>query len=151
MRDKRFIAEHRGGLLRKKQHYLLMEWARSCAKHVTHLLGKAIDARLERALDVAMRWKKGNASVGDARKASIDAIRAARELSEPVAAAVTRSAGHAVATAHMADHSIGAAWYALRAVKNAGGSIDYERQWQDRHLPVSIRDLVTSVRKKKDR
>jgi hypothetical protein len=42
------------------------------------------------------------------------------------AIAVARSVGHAVATAHIADHSLGAAWYALKAVKSAGKSIGEE-------------------------
>jgi hypothetical protein len=46
----------------------------------------------------------------------------------------------------MADHSLGAAWYALKAVKAAGGSVDAEREWQDASLPPGIRDLVLSAR-----
>jgi len=34
MRDKRFIAEHRGGPLKKEQHYQLIKWACDCAEHV---------------------------------------------------------------------------------------------------------------------
>jgi len=82
---------------------------------------------------VAKEWEKGNASVDDARNASLDAIAVANESSNPTSIAVARSVGHAVATAHMADHSLGAALYALKAVKNAGKSIDAERRWQNRH------------------
>jgi hypothetical protein len=96
---------------------------------------------------VAKEWKSGNASVGDARKAAVGAHAVARESSNPTAIAVARSVGHAVATAHMADHSLGAAWYALKAVKNAGKSIDAERKWQDEQLPSEIKDLVLTARK----
>ena len=72
---------------------------------------------------------------------------AARESSNPSAIAVARSVGHAVATAHMADHSLGAAWYALKAVKNAGKSIDAERKWQDEQLPSEIKELVLNAMK----
>jgi len=146
MRDKRFIAEHRGGPLKKNQHYQLMEWACACAGHVMHLYGEKIDERLLNALEVANEWKNGNASVGDARKASVDAHAAARESPNPAATAVARSAGHAVATAHMADHSLGAAWYALKAVKNAGKPIEPERHWQDEQLPAEVRQLVLTAR-----
>ncbi|HWR64373.1 MAG TPA: hypothetical protein VN365_08235 [Candidatus Thermoplasmatota archaeon] len=149
MRDKRFIAEHRGGSLKKDQHYQLMEWACDCAEHVLYLFGENIDERLKNALHVAKEWKRGNASVGDARKASVDAHAVARESSNPTAIAVARSVGHAVATAHMADHSLGAAWYALKAVKNAGKSIDAERKWQDEQLPSEIKELVLTARKSK--
>ena len=147
MRDKRFIAEHRGGPLTKEQHYQLITWACGCAEHVLHLFGETIDTRLTQALHVAIQWKLGNASVGDARKASVSAIAVANEYSNPTAIAVARSVGHAVATAHMADHSLAAAWYALKAVKNAGKSIDAERKWQDKQLPSEIKELVRTARK----
>ncbi|HME54091.1 MAG TPA: hypothetical protein VKM55_17835 [Candidatus Lokiarchaeia archaeon] len=150
MRDKRFIAEHRGGPLKKEQHYQLIQWACHCAEHVLHLFGEDIDERLTNALSVANEWKHGNASVGDARKASLDAIAVANESSNPTAIAIARSVGHAVATAHMADHSIGAAFYALRAVKNTGKSTDAERKWQDEQLPSEIKELVLTARKRRN-
>jgi hypothetical protein len=147
MRDKRFTAEHRGGPLKKEQHSQLITWACDCAEHVLHLFGEKIDVRLINALQVAKEWKDGKASVGDARKASVGAHAVARESSNPTAIAVARSVGHAVATAHMADHSLGAAWYALKAVKNTGKSIDGERKWQDEQLPFQIKELVLIARK----
>jgi N-methylhydantoinase B/oxoprolinase/acetone carboxylase alpha subunit len=73
----------------------------------------------------------------------------ANENSDPVLVAVARSVGHAVATAHMADHSPGSADYALKAVKSAGLSIEAERQWQDEQLPEEIRELVLSSRRQR--
>ena len=146
MRDKRFIRDHRGGPLKKEQHYQLMKWACDCLEHVLHLFGEKIDERLKNALDVACRWKQANASVGDARKAAVAVHAVARESSNPNAIAVARSVGHAVATAHMADHSLGAAWYALKAVKDAGKPIDPERKWQDEQLPSEIKELVLTAR-----
>ncbi len=146
MRDKRFIAEHRGGPLKKEQHYQLIKWACYCSKHVLPLSCE-IDDRLKNALHVAESWQKGNVSVGEARKASLGAISVANESSNPTAILVARSVGHAVATAHMADHSLGAAWYALKATKNAGKSPAAERKWQNKKLPPEIKDLVLSARK----
>jgi len=113
------------------------------------LFGEKIDERLKNALNVAKKWKQGNASVGDARKASLSAIAVANESSNPAAISVARSVGHAVATAHMADHSLVAAWYALKAVKNVGKSIDAERKWQNEQLPLEIKELVLTARKAK--
>lgn len=146
MRDRRFVAEHRGGPLKKAQHQQLMQWACDCAEHVLHLYGDAIDARLIHALDVAKQWIHGTASVGEARKAAVGAHAAARESANPAAIAVARCVGHAAATAHMADHCLGAAWYALRAVQAAGASIDAEMDWQNDQLPAEIADLVLSAR-----
>jgi hypothetical protein len=147
MRDKRFIAEHRGGSLKKEQHYQVITWACDCAEHVVHLFGEIPDERLLNALTVAEEWKGGNASVGDAMKASAAAHAVARESSDPTAIAVARSVGHAVATAHMADHSLGAALNALKAVKHAAQSPDAERRWQDEQLPPEIKDFILSARK----
>ena len=147
VRDKLFIAEHRGGPLKKEQHYQLIKWACDCAENVLFLFGEPIDERLQKALNVAKDWKQGNASVGEAQKASVGAHAVARESSNQTAIAVARSVGQAVATAHMADHSLGAAWYALKAVKNAGKSIDAERKWQDEQLPSEIKELVLTARK----
>jgi hypothetical protein len=146
MRDKRFVAEHRGGPLKKQQHYQLITWACECAQHVLLFFGEKIDERLNRALTVAREWREGNASVGDARKASLDAIAVANKSTNPAAIAVARSVGHAVATAHMADHSLGAALYALKAVKAAGKSVEAEREWQNKQLPTEIKELVLTAR-----
>lgn len=151
MRDRRFVAVHRGGLLLKEQHQKLMKWACACAKHVLPLIGEIEDVRLINALDVAEKWVEGNASVSDARKASLEAIAVAHESSSPICIAVARSIGHAVATAHMADHSLGASLYALKAVKNAGKPVEEERSWQDSQLPKEIRNFVLASREEKER
>jgi len=150
MRDKRFIAEHRGGPLKKEQHRQLIKWACDCAENVLPLFGESLDERLKYALFIADQWTKGKATVGDARNASLGAISVANELSNPTSITVARSVGHAVATAHMADHSLGAAVYALKAVKNAGQSIDAERKWQNEQLPTEIRELVLTSRSLKE-
>jgi hypothetical protein len=146
MRDKRFIAIHRGGLLSKEHHRLLMKWAHDCAKHVLPLLGDEIDERLIYALRIALAWVRGEVSVGDARNASVNDHAAARASDNPLPIAVARACGHAVATAHMADHSLGAAIYALIAVNRAGKSIEAERNWQNEQLPDEIRELVLTTR-----
>lgn len=68
MRDRRFVAEHRGGPLKKEQHYQLMKWACDCAEHVLPLFGEEIDERLIHALNVGRAWAQGNASVGEQEK-----------------------------------------------------------------------------------
>ncbi|MFW9896968.1 MAG: putative immunity protein [Candidatus Thorarchaeota archaeon] len=151
MRDKRFVVEQRGGTLKKEQHQQLMLWGCSCAEHVLSLFGKEIDKRLKNAITVAKDWIKGNASVGDAREASLRAHQVARESSNPTSIAVARSVGHAVATAHMSDHSLGAALYALKVVDSVGKSIDLERKWQNEQLPIEIMDIVLTARNKKEK
>jgi len=149
MRDKRFIAEHRGGSLKKEQHKQLIIWACQCVENVLPLLEKTIDQRLTKAIETAYQWTKGNASVKDARNASYETIVMANELTDPKEIAIVRAVGHAVAAAHMSDHSIRAADYALKAVKLAGISIDNERELQNKLLSPDIIDLVLSTRNEK--
>ena len=127
-----------------------MQWACACAEHVLPLFGESIDERLIHALKVCKAWTRGNASVGGARQASVGAHAVARESSDPTTIAVARSVGQAVATAHMADHALGTAWYALKAVKHAGKSVEAERAWQDDQVPSEIRELMLSARKSRN-
>ncbi len=152
MRDKRFIAIHRGGLLTKDNHNKLIRWSRKCSEHVLSLIDGDIDKRLLYALHVAIEWENENVKAGEAMKASLGAHAVARESSNPTSIAVARSVGHAVATAHMADHSLGGALYALKAVRLAGKSIDEERDWQTKQfqqLPSDIVELVLTTMIKK--
>jgi hypothetical protein len=151
MRDKRFVAEHRNGVLKKEQHYQLIKWVCDCAEHVLPLYEGVVDEGLKHALFIAKEWTKGKASVGDARKAAVACHALARESLNPVSIAVARAVGHAVATAHMADHSLGGALYALKAVKNAGKSVDAERTWQNKQLPKEIRELVLTGMREKEK
>jgi hypothetical protein len=145
MRDQRFVAVHRGGLLSKEHHQQLMTWAADCAEHVLPFFGEPPDDRLLEALQTARAWAKGEIPVGQAQKASVQAHAAARESEKPAAIAVARAVGQAVATAHMADHSLGAALYALKAVKAVGKSVDDEKTWQNKQLPLEIKELVLSA------
>lgn len=148
MRDKRFIAEHRGGSLTKEQHKHLILWACKCVEHILLYYTKTIDNRLTNALEIARNWSKDKASVGQARQASLNAIEVAQKSKDQIEIAIARSIGHAVATAHMADHSLIAVKYALKAVKLADKSIDMERKYQDENLSRDIVDLVLTARDK---
>ena len=151
MRDKRFVAVYRGGPLTKDHHHQLMRWARECSEHVLSLIDGNIDQRLIYALYVAKEWEKEKVTVGEARNASVGAHAVARESSNPIITAVARSIGHTVATAHMADHSLGAALYALKAVRNAGKSMKAERKWQHEQLPPDVSELILSTMSEKEK
>ncbi|RQO70635.1 hypothetical protein DBR43_21795 [Pedobacter sp. KBW06] len=148
MRDKRFVAVHRGGPLSRDAHHQLINWAHSCVSHVLALFPGGIDERLKDALNIAEAWGNGQASVGDARNASLQAIAVANASSDPVSIAIARAVGHTVATAHMADHSLRAVEYALKAIKAADKSIEKERNWQDDHMPSEVSALLLSARSK---
>jgi hypothetical protein len=143
MRD-RFVAAHRGGPLTLEQHRHLMVWAIACAEHLLPLAGNPPDQRLVRALVIARKWEGGAAKTSEAMKASLGAHGVAQEATAPVRIAVARAVGQAVATAHMADHSMGAALYGQRAVNASGGDAETERQWQLAQLPDDVRELIVT-------
>lgn len=58
----------------------------------------------------------------------------ARTIVNSVSVMVARAIGHGVATAHKADHCMGAALYAQKALKLAGMSYMEERNWQEEQL-----------------
>ena len=140
-----FIAEHLGGPLTKENHRKLSRWARECSEHVLSLAGNDIDKRLLYALEISKKWENGNVPTGIAMKASLDAHAVAREAEEPAYKAVARSVGQTVATAHMADHSIGGAFYALKAVKLANKDIKKEREWQIKKLNELSSELIEII------
>ena len=145
MRDKRFVAIHRGGPLDLKRHQLLATWAADCAEHVLPLFEKeSSDDRPRKAIEVIRAWVRGEVAVGAAQKAAYAAHAAAKEAKSPAAIAAARSTGQAVAIAHFADHSLVAANCAIQAVEAASGSPQDEYAWQMACIPESVRDLVIS-------
>jgi len=151
MRDIRFKAVHRGGKLDLRRHLLLAAWAADCAEHVLPLFSKKLprDARPRRAIEAARAWSRGEITAGAARTAAIQAHAAARSAVDGAARAAARSAGHAAAVAHMGDHALGAALYAVKAIRETGchensSGADREIARQRTCLPRGIRALVLS-------
>lgn len=145
-RDRRFVAEHRGGALRREDHRLLAAWAAACAGHVLGLFwdDPEDDGPLH-AVRQAEAWARGEVSTGTVTRSAAVAHAAAR-TSAGAAKAAARAAGHAAATSHMADHSLTAASYALQAAAHAAVDVERERRRQDRMLPSAVRSLVLDVR-----
>jgi hypothetical protein len=148
-RDPRLITIRRGGTLTDRDHHLLALWAAECAEHVLPLFEEARDddARPRRALEIVRAWTRGEATMTDSRTAAGHANGAARDL-----AGAPRFAAYAAAqaanVAHVAAHELGAAAYAIKAVRAAAGpgSADAagreECRWQRVRLPARIRELV---------
>ena len=145
-RDRRFVAVHRGGPLNRKKHRFLANWAADCAEHLLWMFTeRSSDDRPRIAIDVARAWARGEVPVGAAQKAAIGAHAAARKVQDRAARASARAAGHAVATAHMAEHCLGVVIYGARAIQAKGKSVDTEREWQLRRLPNNMRKLIESA------
>jgi immunity protein 5 of polymorphic toxin system len=149
VRDPRFITVRRGGTLQDGDHRLLANWAADCAEHVLHHFEQTRpkDERPRRAIDLARAWARGEITWAEARAAGGHANAAARDLQgAPRHAAY--AAGQAAAVGHVAAHELGAAAYAVRAVRSAAPAAEsdsagrLEVQWQWARLPDEIRDLV---------
>src|SRR3954452_7873160 len=149
IRDPRLVTVRRGGTLQDADHHLLAVWAADCAEHVLHFFEQAQpgDDRPRRAIELARAWARGEVTMTEARTAAGHANGAARPLSG-AAREAAHAAGQAAAVAHVAAHELGAAAYAIRAVR-AAASKDVrdetgrvECRWQRAQLPSEIRELV---------
>ena len=149
MRNKKWVLEHRGGLLKIDQHKQLVKWSIECVNHLLPLLNNNINEKIINAITIGNNWIIGKANTGDAIKISREIIKYVKTLNEELEILITRAAGHAVATAHMADHSMGPVYYGIKAIKINGGSVDFEIKWQIEHLPNDIRELVLNGLKNK--
>jgi hypothetical protein len=148
-RDPRFITIRRGGTLTDSDHRLLALWAAACAEHVLHLFEtvQPLDPRPREAIEQIRAWARGEIRMWQSRAAGGHAMAAAREL-RGAARHAAYAAGQAAVVAHVAAHELGAAAYAIKAVRTAArgweGEIAgrLECVWQREQLPAVIRELV---------
>lgn len=148
-RDPRLVTVRRGGSLSDADHHLLAMWAADCAQHVLHFFEhtQPNDDRPRRAIELTRAWVRGEVKMTEARTAAGHANAAARPLSG-AAREAAHAAGQAAAVAHVAAHELGAAAYAIRAVRAAALKAErdeagrLECRWQRAQLPDEIRELV---------
>jgi hypothetical protein len=157
VRDPRLVTIRRGGTLTDADHHLLALWAAGCAEHVLHLFEAARprDPRPRRAIEYARAWSRGELRMMQARTAGGHAMAAARELrGAPRHAAF--SAGQAAVVAHVAEHELGAAAYAINAARAAvpQSAADAARlrelRWQRDQLPKAVRELVLEDQRRRN-
>jgi hypothetical protein len=145
VRDPRFVTIRRGGSLTDADHKLLALWAALCAEHVLELFEseRPTDARPRYAIEQARAWARGEITMTPARTAAGHANAAARDL-RGAARFAAYAAAQAAVVPHVAAHELGAAAYAIKAVRAAAGDEAgrIECQWQRDRLPEEIRALV---------
>lgn len=149
IRDPRLITVRRGGTLQDADHRLLALWAADCAQHVLNFFEEVQpdDDRPRRAIEQVRAWARGEVTMTQARAAGGHAMGAARAL-RGAAREAAFAAGQAAVVAHVAAHELGAAAYAIRAVRAAAAEDEriqagcIECQWQRAQLPAAIRELV---------
>jgi hypothetical protein len=157
VRDPRLITVRRGGTLTDADHHLLALWAAICAEHVLPLFERAVpeDDRPRQAIAAARSWVRGELPMMQARALGGHAMGAARPLSgAPRFAAY--AAGQAACVAHVPEHDLGAAAYAVKAARAAAPATEAERVrrrecgWQRARLPVEVRDLVIDDQRRRN-
>jgi hypothetical protein len=142
------VTIRRGGTLTDSDHRLLALWAAACAEHVLHLFESVqpSDPRPRQAIEQVRAWTRGEIRMSQSRAAGGHAMAAARQLSGAARHAAF-AAGQAAVVAHVAEHDLGAAAYAIKAVRAAAGRDGesagrLECRWQREQLPDAIRELV---------
>lgn len=149
VRDPRLTTTRRGGTLTDADHHLLALWAATCAEHVLGLFEavRPDDSRPREAVEAARSWVRGELGMMQARAAGGHAMGAARSLTG-AARNAAYAAGQAGAVAHVAAHDLGAAAYAIKAVRASVRPSESEAagrgecRWQRDQLPDAIRALV---------
>lgn len=157
VRDPRLVTIRRGGTLTDSDHHLLALWAASCAEHVLDLFEavRPDDPRPRQAIEAARAWVRGEIAMMQARAAGGHAMGAARDL-RGAARYAAHAAGQAGAVAHVAAHDLGAAAYAIKAVRAAAPDGEAEAagrlecRWQRDQLPESIRALVIDDQRRRN-
>lgn len=156
-RDPRLVTIRRGGTLTDEDHHRLALWAATCAEHVLGLFEteRPDDGRPRRAIEAVRSWVRGEMRMMASRAASGHAMGAARDL-RGAARFAAYAAGQAGAVAHVAEHDLGAAAYAIKAVRAAvpAASADEagraECVWQRAQLPGAVRELVLTDQQRRN-
>jgi hypothetical protein len=138
----RSLSDLEGHQAFKSDQKKLALWAADCAEHVLPFFEEKYpnDERPRRAIDACRTWAAtGVFKMAVIRKASLDSHAAARQAEKDSAACyAARSAGQAVATAHVPTHCMGASVYAIKAAAAHSGNLDdgliKERDWQLQRL-----------------
>ena len=147
----------RGGTLTDADHHLLALWAATCAEHVLPLFERVApsDPRPRHAIEGVRAWTRGEVRMSGSRAAGGHAMAAARPLTGAARHAAL-AAGQAGVVAHVAEHDLGAAAYAIKAVR-AGAEPDdaqeagrRECHWQRERLPSAVRDLVLEDQRRRN-
>ena len=157
IRDPRLVTVRRGGTLTDDDHRLLALWAATCAEHVLDLFESAQpdDPRPRDAIDYTRAWVRGEVAMMQARAAGGHAMGAARDL-RGAARHAAYAAGQAACVAHVAEHDLGAAAYAIKAVRAAAPAGEdlvagrLECQWQRDQLPDAVLELVLDDQRRRN-
>lgn len=142
--------------LSEEDRRLIGLWAADCAERVLPLFAAKApsDARPREAIEGIRAFARGGKRTAKLRSLALAAYAAAREVSDPVATAAARAAGHAASSAyihalfcpHQAKHALGPAVYGALARELAAGDDprfgDEEIRWAIKHASPATCEVV---------
>ena len=155
VRDPRLVSVRRGGLLSEDDHRLLALWAAMCAENVLELFETSNpgDDRPRAAVEAVRAWTRGEARMMATRALGGHAMAAARPL-RGASRFAAYAAGQTACVAHVPEHDLGAAAYAIKAAAAAApgdrGAARAERDWQHRQVPGHLRALVLEDQRRRN-
>ncbi|GAB3402980.1 hypothetical protein GCM10027515_13320 [Schumannella luteola] len=127
-------------------------WTADCVERVLRLFEAEAphEPRPRDGLARVRAYGRGELDTAGEIRRRFEAGRAAGVVSAPAAVAAARAVGQATGIAHMGAHALGAAAYAVRAVRLGADSAtddpqraaDAEIAWQIAHLTAEARDAL---------
>lgn len=157
IKDPRLVTIRRGGSLSDDHHKQMALWAALCAEHVLWVFEKSSkdDNRPKEAIAKTRAWANGEIRTTESKVAAYYANESGRSVPKPAKYAAY-SAGQAAVVAHVPEHGLGAAAFAILSIMEESGienRVEKAREewsWQKSKLPIEIRDLVIEDSKRRN-
>ena len=137
--------------LSEKDRRLVAGWAADCAERVLGLFESELpqDDRPRNLIKRTRAFADGSANIADEIRDRFKGGVGRSDVESESAMAAARSAGQAFAVAHMGAHALGAAGYAVKAVRLANRDnptvAEGEIQWQVGHMTDEVRTALKSL------
>lgn len=110
-------------LIEMQKHRTIVMWAFDCAQAPLALFEAKYpkELRPRKALELSEAWARGKIKMPEARRAILDAHKAAKEIEDKEYVALVHAIGHACATVHTETHALGLVFYELTAIVHRVG------------------------------
>lgn len=123
-------------LYEKIDQVILAKWSLEIAKHILEI-AEIEYLKIDEIVDgfkINELWQQGKARIYDVRKAGFSIHKLTRDSDNEIYTVALRVVGHAVASAHMKEHSMVASDYAVKVINllypNDMNRVLIERNWQ---------------------
>lgn len=110
-------------LIREQNHRTLVLWALECVQEPLIILKEKYpdDERPQNTINLCGEWAEGKIKMSPAKAAILETHTMAKELKDPVDAALCHAIGQGCSTVHVETHAIGLPIYELTAIVRRQG------------------------------